>query len=301
MRRKRVLITGSSGMLGKDIVDEMLNRNEFDIYGISRSQKINSRIKEYVCDLVDFKRVKEILSEIEPDIIIHCAANVNVDSCEKNKNAAYQINSEATRVSAAHAPQKVKFLYISTDSIFNGDMGDYTEKDEPEPLNYYAFTKLEGERLALQENPDALIIRTNIYGFHKPTIEKSLVEWALKEFGEGNAITGFYDVFFNPIYTKQLAKVIYNLISLESRGIINIGCKEKLSKYEFLVMLAEMFNIDKMLVSKSSIDNISYNAKRPKNTTLDTFKFHNIINYELEIKAGLKELFNDYNGIDFKE
>ncbi|MDY0277627.1 MAG: sugar nucleotide-binding protein, partial [Acholeplasma sp.] len=95
MRRKRVLITGSSGMLGKDIVDEMLNRNEFDIYGISRSQKINSRIKEYVCDLVDFKRVKEILSEIEPDIIIHCAANVNVDSCEKNKNAAYQINSEA--------------------------------------------------------------------------------------------------------------------------------------------------------------------------------------------------------------
>lgn len=299
--KRRVLITGSNGMLGKDIVDEMVNKNEFDIYGISRSRKINSKIKEYICDLIDFKKAREILDEIDPDIIIHCAANVNVDSCEKNKKAAYQINSEATRFLAAHSPQKIKFIYISTDSIFNGDKGNYNEKDKPDPLNYYAFTKLEGERLALQENLNSIIIRTNIYGFHKPTLEKSLVEWALKEFDEGNVIMGFFDVYFNPVYTKQLAKEIYSLIDLDFRGTINIGCTEKISKYEFLVMLAEVFNIDKMLVSKSSIENINFNAKRPKNTTLDTLKFHNTVNYELEIKAGLKELFNDYNGTDFKE
>lgn len=299
MKRKIVLITGSNGMLGKDVVDEMFNKNEFDIYGISRSRKINSRIKEYPCNLIDFKRVKEVLNEIEPDIIIHCAANVNVDSCEKNKKAAYQINSEATRVLAAHDPSKVKFIYISTDSIFNGDKGDYTEWDRPNPLNYYAFTKLEGERLALQENLDSIIIRTNIYGFHTPTLEKSLVEWALKEFEVGNVISGFYDVFFNPVYTKQLAKEIYNLINQDFKGTINIGCKERISKYEFLVKLAEVFNINKMLVSKSSIENISFDAKRPKNTTLNTLKLNDTINHELEIEAGLEELFNDYNGIDF--
>lgn len=297
--KRKVLITGSNGMLGKDIVDEMFNKNEFDIYGISRSQQINSKIKEYICDLIDFKKVKEILDEIDPDIIIHCAANVNVDSCEKNKKAAYQINSEATRVLAAYEPSKVKFIYISTDSIFNGDKGNYSENDRPDPLNYYGFTKLEGERLVLQENLNSIIIRTNIYGFHKPTLEKSLVEWALKEFEESSAISGFYDVFFNPVYTKQLAKEIYNLIHLDFRGTINIGCKERISKYEFLVKLAEVFNIEKMLVNKSSIENTSFEAKRPKNTTLNMRKLNNTINRELKIEAGLKELFNDYNETDF--
>jgi len=165
MKKLNVLITGSNGMLGKDIVYILSSTGKFNIHGINRTMNVKSKIKEYICDLTNFNMLKSILKEINPDIIIHCAANVNVDSCESDKNYAYKINTESVKILASYNPSKSKFIYISTDSVFNGMNEDYKEEDMPDPLNYYAFTKLKGEKLALLENPRAIVIRTNIYGY----------------------------------------------------------------------------------------------------------------------------------------
>ena len=193
-------------MLGKTIVDEFLRCGRFEVFGINRSVNIHSKINEYVCDLGDDESVKKTLNLVKPDMIIHCAANVDIDFCEKNKEAAYKVNAEATRLLASYQPQKTKFIYISTDAVFDGLLGNYNEKDITSPLNYYARTKLLGEQFVQEENPASIIIRTNIYGFHRPVPGRSLVEWALSSLSKGDQITGFCDVCFNPVYTRQLKK-----------------------------------------------------------------------------------------------
>ena len=227
MKQKRVLIAGSRGMLGKDITHSLLFENKYEIFGINRSKSDKTKIIEYSCDLTDFSKVKKILDEVKPDILINCAANVNVDSCEKDKDYAYMINAEAARGLAKYIPCSAKYIYISTDSVFDGMKGDYTEDDEPAPVNYYAFTKLEGEKLVIKEKPDSIIIRTNIYGFHIP-FGKSLVEWCIENLNQNNNILGFDDVYFNPVYTKQLARAICKLINVNYEGLIYVGCKENM-------------------------------------------------------------------------
>lgn len=293
MKKERVLIAGSSGMLGKDIVHSLLFEKKYDVFGISRSTFDKAKILEYSCNLTNFDMVKKILTEVKPDILINCAANVNVDSCERNKSYAYKINAEVARALAAYIPHHAKYIYISTDSVFDGTKGDYAEDDEPYPLNHYAFTKLEGERLVLKEKPKSIIIRTNIYGFHIPS-GKSLVEWAIEKLKQNEIILGFEDVYFNPVYTKQLSRAICKLIHIDYEGLINIGCKEKLSKYDFLINLANIFNIKTNLIKKSRVSQVGFMAKRPKNTILDIKKINKIVNTGFSIENGLQELYNDF-------
>lgn len=293
MARKNILIAGSNGMLGKDMVRVFTYKNLYNVYGISRAKSRQSDITEYTCDLTDFKSTKEILEEINPDIIINCAANINLDSCEKDKESSYITNAEVSGNLASYKPLETKYIYISTDSVFDGISGNYKEDDETNPLNYYAYTKLEGERSSLKQNPNSIIIRTNIYGFNIPA-KNSLVEWALNNFKTNNGISGFKDVYFNPLYTKQLAEVSYRLIKSNFKGLINVGCKQKLSKYEFLVKLSNQFGINSNLIRNSSVDTMNFKTERPKNTTLNTEKIQNLISINLDIDDGIQELYEDY-------
>ena len=292
---KRVLITGSNGMLGKDIGSSLLVQDNLEVFGVNRTEDVNlDKDHSILCDITNFVELTNILEYVNPDIIIHCAANVNVDGCEKDKEYAYKLNTESTRVLSAYNSTNTKFIYISTDSVFDGETGNYREEDETNPLNYYAWSKLEGERLALKENSNSMVLRANIYGFHKPE-GNSLVEWALKNLKENKKILGFDDVYFNPVYTNQLAKIITELLNINFNGIIHTGCENIVSKYEFLTRLAQKFNMDTNFISKSSIDSITFNAKRPKNTNLNIDKLLNLAKFSVTLEDGFTELIRDYN------
>lgn len=294
MKNEKILITGSNGMLGKDIVRIFSERQSYNLYGINRLKDNYQNIHGYVCDIKNFGMLNSILEEINPSIIIHCAANINLDACEKEREYAYKINAKATEVLASYNAPRTKFVYISTDSVFDGLTGNYKEGDETYPLNYYAFTKLEGERLALIANPNSIIIRTNIYGLHTDK-GNSLVEWGLKNLINGKDIIGFSDVFFNPVYTKQLAEACYELIKSEFVGLVNVASNEKLSKYDFLVKLANQFELNDNLIQKDTVDKMKFKAKRPKNTTLDTEKINKLINVDFGIDNGIKRLFIEHS------
>ena len=282
-------------MLGKDICSSLLAQDNLEVFGVNRTEDVNlDKDHSISCDITDFAELTNILEYVNPDIIIHCAANVNVDGCEKDKEYAYKLNAEATRVLATYNPINTKFVYISTDSVFDGETGNYREEDETNPLNYYAWSKFQGERLALKENPNSMILRANIYGFHKSE-GNSLVEWALKNLRENKKILGFDDVYFNPVYTNQLAKIITELLNIDFKGIIHIGCENIVSKYEFLIRLAQKFSMDTNFISKSSIDSINFNAKRPKNTNLNIDKLLNMVKFSVRLEDGFTELFRDYN------
>lgn len=291
---KKLLIIGSNGMLGKDVASFFLGKKDYEVYGINRKKDL--KIKDgnsYVCDIRNEDKLNLLLDEVNPDIIIHCAAIVNVDECEEDKEGAFIVNAKSAKVLSSYNPHKTKFVYISTDSVFDGNKGNYNEYDNVNPLNYYAESKLAGENFTMGMNNSALVIRANIYGFHEQE-GSSLVEWALKNLRVGNKISGFYDVFFNPLYTKQLAQIVYDLINIDCKGVVNAACGEFVSKYEFLLMLSEVFNIDKDFINKDSVKSINFKTERPKNTTLNISKLKNLLGYKVNLRDGLEELNSDY-------
>lgn len=291
--KQNILVTGATGMLGRSIIEEFTDNMKYEVYGISR--RANEKMQNYnriIMDITDNNRLKDLLKKVNPNIIIHCAANTNVDDCNKDKEYTHKLHVEASKTLAEF---NCRYIYISTDSVFNGNKGDYSEENETNPLNYYASTKLEGEKVSLENNSKALILRTNIYGFH---LEKksSLVEWALDNLLANNIINGFNDVYFNPIYVGQLAKIIKKIaIYNDITGTLNVGSKEYISKYEFLIKLANAFNISEKLIRPQSIDSIKFSAPRPRNTTLNISKLNLILNEVPSIDCGIRQLGNDYN------
>lgn len=292
---RKVIITGTNGMLGKDVA-AILEGEELIIFGLNRHvDRLPVSINQAAVDLTDYAAVRKTLENIDPEIIIHCAANVDLDDCERDKEYANRLNAGATGILASYKPGSVRFVYISTDSVFDGRKGDYSENDRPNPLNYYAMTKLEGERLALKQNPAALVIRTNIYGFRLFGNNKPLAEWAIESLKEGMAINGFSDVFFNPVYTKQLARIIKRLLSSEGySGVLNVGGNEYLSKYDFLLRIARLFDFPESLIKNTSIEEGGLSTKRPRNTTLNINRFKSMFKEGPLLSEGLSELKKDY-------
>ncbi len=282
-------------MLGKDIVEYLLKNAHLNIYGFDKLINPNtSFIHQIQEDLTDYVVLKKTLYKIKPEIIIHCAGIVNVDQCESIKDAADEIHCEVTNILSSFYPLSTIFFYISTDSVFDGIKGNYSETDLPNPLNYYAKSKLAGEQVALRNNSNAIIIRTNIYGFNYVP-GKSLVEWALNNLSAGQPITGFTDVYFNPLYTKQLARAIHELIVLNKfTGIINIAADEQINKFDFLVMLARIFNYPLKIIKPGSVNSVQLSAPRPQNTTLNVGLMKKIFGWNLSVSEGIKELKHDY-------
>ena len=132
---------------------------------------------------------------------MHCAAATNVDWCEDNPKQAEAINVQATAdLAEIAAALNARFVYISTDSVFDGKRGDYAETDEPAPLNVYARSKLAGEQETLRLNAAAIVVRVSIYGWNAQKKE-SLAEWVLRRLEEGSDVPGFTDVFFTPSWS----------------------------------------------------------------------------------------------------
>jgi dTDP-4-dehydrorhamnose reductase len=295
MDRKKVLITGSSGMLGHAIVEVLAADHNYELFGFVRKLTGANYITEFALDLTNPEALNRQLSMLELDIILHCAANVNLDACEQNEAQAYALHVEASKNLAEFNPQKVKFIYISTDSVFDGLNGDYAVTDIPNPLNVYAKTKWQGEEVVLKVNSGAIILRTNIYGLHLGE-QSSLGEWAITNLQQEKQISGFTDVFFNPLYTGQLAQLIKHLIEHKEnyQGIIHTGSNTYISKYDFLVKLAQVFGYDSKKINKTSVDMLNFLAKRPKNTTLNIdFLRQNQLG-EFTLEAGLLAYKNDY-------
>lgn len=291
----RILVTGSSGMLGKDIVKIL--SNDVDCFVVGFDKAVNPYLStdhQVIGDLTDLKFLSSSLDKINPDVIIHCAAIVNVDECETNKSMAETLHCDVTGILARYKNGFTRFIHISTDSVFDGQKGNYTEEDIPNPINYYAKTKRYGEIAVLENNHNAVVIRTNIYGFHLET-GKSLVEWAINNLRQGKSISGFTDVYFNPVYTKQLGEVIKEIIPAKYfKGILNVSSKEYSSKYEFLLRIARQFNFNTDLIIKNSVKKFQFLAPRPINTTLNTNLLRSEFKKELTLQEGISALGKDY-------
>jgi dTDP-4-dehydrorhamnose reductase len=286
-----ILVTGASGLLGSNIVTFLQGEKE-DITAIYYANPIKfNNVRCIKTDITHEKLLKNLFSELNPEVIIHCAAQTDVDWCEKYPSKAYSINVDATRFIAEAAKESDSTLvYISTDSVFNGKLGNYQEEDIPDPVNVYAKSKLDGESEIIKLTRKYLILRTNIYGWNLQE-KLSLNEWFLQKLESGQTVSAFDDVLFSPILVNDLAKIIYDMIKARLTGLYHAGSSESCSKFEFACKLSDIFSLDKNLIMPVTIDSIPLVARRPKNMSLNTQKIHAALNRDMpDIISGLVKL-----------
>ena len=272
---KKILISGASGMLGKVLVEYLALNEEYKIYNISYSKHVISSSV--------FSLSYENLENHSFDAFFHCAAEVNVNLCENDFKHAVNSNSEYTRLLFLKVKAS-KYIYISTDSVYKGDVGNFNESAEISPLNNYAKSKLMGELEATKLTRNLYIIRTNIFGNNSKS-QSSLYEWAKRELLLKNAINGFVNIYFNPLSVKHLAEILIQLINnYVPFGVYNLGSNELLSKYDFLIKVSNLLSANENLIIPTDYQFSEGIAKRPLNTTLDCTKIKKLIkNLDLSI------------------
>jgi len=286
---KKLLITGGSGLLGSNLSKLAVSR--FDVHATYNKNRVNhDRVNFFQIGLTDKEDFIKI-EKINPDYIIHCAALVNVDYCEGHEKETYNQNVISS-INVAEVAKKLGsyLIYISTDSVFNGEKGDYKENDETIPINVYGRTKLEAEKKTLSICPRSCVVRTNFYGWNK--IGKfSLAEWMLDRLTNNKELPGLEDVYFSPIMVNALARALIRLCEVEYKGILHISGSESCSKLDFAYKIAEIFSLDSSLIKPISIRNLELVAPRGKNTSLNVSKAEKILKQKLPgVAEGLREM-----------
>ena len=290
----KILLTGATGMLGKKIYN-ILNNEQYTVLGIARNNQITNIAENVIMgDVTDIKFLNQITNSFKPNLIIHTAANINVNSCDVDKGYANLINNESGKMLAKLCRNAI-FIYISTDAVYDGKAGNYDEFSLTNPLNYYGISKLNGEKSITSIIESVYILRLNIYGFHTP-LRSSLFEWAINSLKAGKEITGFKNVFFNPLYTGQVAQVIKGVLSSQIPfGTYHVGSDTYFSKYDFLLKIAQRFDLDQKLIKGLCVENNSMGVVRAMNTTIKNNKIKSFLpNIDFSIETGIEQLYNDF-------
>ncbi|MGK5093320.1 UDP-4-amino-4,6-dideoxy-N-acetyl-beta-L-altrosamine transaminase [Deltaproteobacteria bacterium TL4] len=290
--KPRILITGVSGLLGNNLAYYF--RNKCFVDGIYQSHPVDIEgVSTWYCDLRDAEATSAIISNLAPSIIIHCASLANIDKCEQDAQLAKELNVVTTQnVVAGIREKEIRLVYISTDAVYDGQKGAFSENDSPHPLNQYGQTKWEGEGETLKAK-QSLVLRTNIFGWNVQN-KQSLGEWLLDTLRQGQQLNGFKDACFSTIYTFELARLIDIALNQNLSGVYNCGSSDSCTKYEFAVKIANWFGLDRHLINPISVDQFSFKALRGKNLSLDTQKLQRALNYRLPtIEQSVEQFYRD--------
>jgi dTDP-4-dehydrorhamnose reductase len=267
VRARRILITGASGLLGLNLALEAAK--DHTVFGQVNSQALDTDAFTVIqANLLVPGAVQRLLEETSPDWVIHCAALANLDACEANPLQARQLNSEVPHKLAHHVARGgARLLYISTDAVFDGQRGDYSEEDAPNPLSVYASTKLEGEKGVADEDESALIARVNLFGWSLSG-KRSLAEFFFNNLSASKPVMGFTDVYFCPLLANDLAHIFLKMLEKELSGLYHVVSSQCISKYKFGVQIARKFGLDESLISPTSWREAGLTAVRSPNLTL---------------------------------
>ena len=242
-------------------------------------------------DLDNAEEFRRQIAFLSPDLIVHAAGLTSVDHCEQDPELAHQSNVViAKNVAVAAAASNVPLIHISTDHLFSGSDAFYLEDDELSPLNEYGRSKALAEYWVGAVNPDALIIRTNFFGWgHRK--RQSFSDWLLSGLREKKPLSLFNDVFYTPILADVLAKIVHRLVLKRASGIFNVVGDQRLSKYEFGLLLAACFGEPPNFLLADNVANARLAAERPKDMSLDNSKTSLMLGEALgSVPAFLEEL-----------
>jgi dTDP-4-dehydrorhamnose reductase len=272
--KRKILITGSTGMLGIALYKELSNHHTI---GFSHQD----------CDITDRERTIDKIININPEIVIHTAAYTDVDGCELNSSLAHNVNAKGTETIAMACKEiEAILIYISTDYVFNGKKEEpYLESDPPDPISVYGKSKLEGEKFVQKILAKYLIIRTSwLFGGGK----KSFVENVLQRAKQEKVMPIVNDKYSSPTYTYDLSKAIRILLSTINYqlstnlyGIYHITNSGSCSWFEYAQRILEYAGIEGVELKPIGLEQLSKLAKRPKMSVLDNRRYNQLTSQPL--------------------
>jgi dTDP-4-dehydrorhamnose reductase len=291
-----ILVTGASGMLGSAVVRSAVAQG-CSVVGTHHDSPITLAGRQTVSlTLEEPAALESAVRRIAPAAVSHCAALTNVDHCERHPDEAFAVNAAATGLLARAAARcGARFLYVSTDAVFDGERGWYTESDTCRPVNVYAASKHRGEENALAEHATAVVVRLAPFGWSVRPGKRSLAEWVLAELQDGRSLSGFTDAVFTPMYQRDLAPLLIDLVRASSiAGIYHLGSRDAVSKFEFARIVAETAGFSPDLVHPVSIRDHPFRAPRPLDVSLSTSKVSRDLGRRMPVvRDGIASLLRD--------
>lgn len=267
----KILITGAFGQLGNSLKNFLSNNDEVFRTGLN----IPTSGKGLQLNIVDKIMLKDIISSISPDVIINLAALTNVDFCESNPEIAKEINTNGVQNLVDVFSGKI--IHLSTDYVFDGLKGPYTEEDQINPISVYGKTKYEAEKIVLDKNNN-LVLRANVLYDMLGNSNASFLNWVVNNLKNKNSIQVVNDQFNNPTWTESLAEILVNCLNNNMSGLYHWGDQDYLSRYDFAIKIAESFNLKSDLIKKISTSQLKQVAPRPLNGGLDQSKLKKYLN-----------------------
>lgn len=279
-----LLITGSNGFLGQKLTDLFAAAHTYKVYASSKSPNRNPNTDGFSfeqLDISDSDALDAFLLRIKPTIIINCAAISSVEGCEADKPACQALNVDAVRGLAAFAKAHDAYLVqLSTDFVFDGTQGPYSETDSTAPLSEYGRSKVASEQLLAAADIRYSVLRTIlVYGVHADKGRSNLLLWAKSSLAEGKSIKTVADQCRTPTFVDDLARACQLAVEQQAQGIFHISGEELMSISEVVRTVADYWGLDKSLISEVTAADIGQGDNRPRKTGFNIAKAKTVLGF----------------------
>ncbi|WP_432709618.1 SDR family oxidoreductase [Pedobacter sp.] len=268
---KTILVTGSNGLLGQKLTENILASNKYHLIATSKGANrfpVNEGYSYAEMDVLDPHSIHSVFNKYRPDAVIHTAAMTNVDTCEAHPELAEQLNIEAVGSLVRICEElNIHFIHLSTDFIFDGAAGPYEETALPNPLSYYGETKLAAEVVVKQASCPWAIIRTIlVYGIVADLSRSNIVLWAKGALEKGQPLNVVNDQWRMPTLAEDLATACLLAVEQNAQGIYHISGKDMMSVVELVRRVANYWKLDAGLINEVSSASLNQSAPRPVRT-----------------------------------
>ncbi len=303
---KRILITGSNGLLGQKLVHKLLHNKSYFLLATSMGENRMSILKEanysknyQSLDITNQEEVEKVVASFKPNVVINTAAMTNVDACETDRDNCWKLNVTAVEY-LIEACKKVDahLIHLSTDFVFDGENGPYKEEDKAVPLSYYGQSKLASEKLMQNSGlKHWSIARTIIvYGVAENMSRSNIVLWAKEALEKKQPIKVVDDQFRMPTWADDLAKGCLLIAEKKADGIFHLSGKDFMSIYELVERVADYFGLEKNTMEKIKSNSLNQAAKRPPKTGFVLDKSIQVLGYNpISFEEGLKKIAAELN------
>lgn len=296
MIKKRILLFGSNGLVGSRLAEYFLDKKKIELLcASSNKSSIVPDVAYTPIDISDKRQVKEIINDFYPDYIINTAAFTNVDKCEDEKEKAWKINVEGVENISFYARAlDVHLIHFSSDYIFDGEDGPYSENDRPNPINYYGRTKLAAENTVKTSPGKWTILRINVPYGSSPSNKNDFVKWTFNTLSKKEPVRIVTDQINNPTFIEDILDAASKVVGYKRTGVFQLGGRTFLSRYDFAMRIADFFDLDKSLITPITTEGLNQIAVRPLNSGLLTIKAETQLNYKpTSIEETLRQLMRD--------
>lgn len=296
----KVLVTGANGLLGQKLVKLISREPEIELFATGKGPNRNppGPYQYLNLDVTSQESINSISDQVKANVIIHTAAMTNVDLCEKEREACWKLNVDSVEYLIDACQKHNTFLvHLSTDFIFDGKAGPYTEKDKPNPLSYYGESKLASEELLLKSDIRWGIARTVlVYGISHDMSRSNIMLWVKKNLEEGKKIRVVNDQWRTPTLAEDLAEGCWLIATKEAEGIFNISGSDLVTPYDIALKTSEFFGLDSSLIEEVDGSIFKQDAVRPAKTGFDLSKSMSTLGYSPHsLEEGIEILSEQLN------